>query len=78
MCMALSQIIPQTRFANQAAMISTVNSEEWRLEVERVTPNLKVQIANDNKDWRVHLENMEHHKQVILKGNLHFVHCTRH
>ncbi|KAJ3173293.1 Intraflagellar transport protein 57, partial [Geranomyces variabilis] len=32
-----------------------VDLTDWRLEVERVTPLLRVQIPNDNKDWRIHL-----------------------
>ncbi|KAI8824209.1 intra-flagellar transport protein 57 [Fimicolochytrium jonesii] len=43
----------------------TVDPAEWRLEVERVTPMLRVQIANDNKDWRIHVENMRHHHKTI-------------
>ncbi|KAJ1562358.1 Intraflagellar transport protein 57 [Nowakowskiella sp. JEL0078] len=43
----------------------TVDPAEWKLEVERVTPMLKVHIPNDNKDWRIHLEQMHHHRQTI-------------
>ncbi|KAI8923781.1 intra-flagellar transport protein 57 [Entophlyctis helioformis] len=42
-----------------------VDPNEWRLEVERVTPMLKVQIPNDNKDWRIHLEQINHHEKTI-------------
>lgn len=38
---------------------------EWKLEIERVTPLLKVQIHNDNKDWRIHVEQITHHKSAI-------------
>ncbi|KAG5458937.1 MAG: intra-flagellar transport protein 57-domain-containing protein, partial [Olpidium bornovanus] len=38
---------------------------EWRLEVERVTPHLRVVIPNDNKDWRIHLEQMRMHEAGI-------------
>ena len=32
---------------------------EWALEVERVTPLLKMHISNDSKDWRLHLTQLE-------------------
>lgn len=35
---------------------SNTDAEEWKLEVERVLPSLKVHIRTDNKDWRSHLE----------------------
>lgn len=40
---------------------------EWKLEVERVTPLLRVQIANDNKDWRIHLDQITRHHSSIIK-----------
>ncbi|KAI8801682.1 intra-flagellar transport protein 57 [Cladochytrium replicatum] len=40
----------------------------WHLEVDRVTPLLKVHIHNDNKDWRIHVEQMEHHQQTIASS----------
>ncbi|KAJ3172948.1 Intraflagellar transport protein 57 [Geranomyces variabilis] len=47
------------------ALPKKVDLTEWRLEVERVTPLLRVQIPNDNKDWRIHVENMRHHQNLI-------------
>lgn len=47
--------------------ISKTDPAEWRLEVERVTPSLKVaKLANDIKDWRLHLQQVGHHHQVTL------------
>lgn len=46
-------------------MESTTDASDWRLEVERVTPQLKVTIRTDNKDWRVHLEQMHQHTEGI-------------
>jgi len=46
-------------------MISNTNSEEWKLEIERVTPSLKVTVRTDNKDWRTHVEQMHQHKEGI-------------
>lgn len=41
---------------------SNTNTEEWRLELERVLPLLKVTIKTDARDWRSHLEQMKHHR----------------
>lgn len=52
--------------AEQVPQISKTDPAEWRLEVERVTPSLKVaKLANDNKDWRLHLQQVGHHHQVF-------------
>ncbi|XP_018572596.1 intraflagellar transport protein 57 homolog [Anoplophora glabripennis] len=42
-----------------------VNEESWKLEVERVLPQLKVTIKNDNRDWRSHLDQMKSYKNSI-------------
>ncbi|GAB1600686.1 intraflagellar transport protein 57 homolog [Argonauta hians] len=44
---------------------SQTNIDEWLLEVQRVTPQLKVLIRTDNKDWRLHLDQMHQHKNSI-------------
>ncbi|ESO99934.1 hypothetical protein LOTGIDRAFT_113043 [Lottia gigantea] len=44
---------------------STTDAADWKLEVERVMPQLKVTIRTDNKDWRVHLDQMHQHKDGI-------------
>ncbi|XP_077368026.1 intraflagellar transport protein 57 homolog isoform X2 [Festucalex cinctus] len=49
---------------------STVDVAEWNLEVERVLPLLKVTIRTDNKDWRVHVDQMHQHQDAI-KSSLH-------
>lgn len=46
-------------------MESTTDAADWKLEVERVLPQLKVTIRTDNKDWRVHVEQMHQHKDGI-------------
>ena len=34
-----------------------VDAREWQLELERVTPQLRVQVANaDANEWRSHVE----------------------
>ncbi|XP_068236735.1 intraflagellar transport protein 57 homolog [Palaemon carinicauda] len=44
---------------------SNTTSEEWRLELERVLPQLKVTIRSDNRDWRSHIEQMNEHRGKI-------------
>jgi len=44
---------------------ATVDPKEWLLEVERVTPNLKIQMPNDSKEWRSHLQQSKEKQQVI-------------
>ncbi|KAM3605280.1 uncharacterized protein V6R79_023389 [Siganus canaliculatus] len=44
---------------------STVDAAEWNLEVERVVPQLKVTIRTDNKDWRIHVDQMHKHRDGI-------------
>ena len=46
-------------------MVSNTSSEEWRLEIERVTPLLKVTVRSDNKDWRVHRQQINKHKKEM-------------
>lgn len=44
---------------------SAVDAAEWNLEVERVLPQLKVTIRTDNKDWRIHVDQMHQHRDGI-------------
>lgn len=46
-------------------IISNVDSESWRLELERILPQLKVTIRTDGRDWRAHLEQMKKHRLGI-------------
>eukprot|EP01137_Pigoraptor_chileana_P021743 Opistho-2@85811 len=50
---------------SDAVLESDVDPEAWRLEVERVTPMLKVHILTDNKDWRMHYDEMKGHQKQI-------------
>ncbi|XP_053185489.1 intraflagellar transport protein 57 homolog isoform X2 [Scomber japonicus] len=58
-----SEIDPSTK--PDEIMESTVDAAEWNLEVERVLPQLKVTIRTDNKDWRVHVDQMHQHRDGI-------------
>ncbi|WKX90446.1 hypothetical protein Q1695_009360 [Nippostrongylus brasiliensis] len=42
----------------QSVMQNNTDAISWREEVERVTPQLKITIRQDAKDWRMHLEQM--------------------
>lgn len=42
--------------ANSSVVETFVAPEEWRMELERVTPYLKLSRKPDHKDWRSHLD----------------------
>eukprot|EP00049_Salpingoeca_infusionum_P000974 m.43979 g.43979 ORF g.43979 m.43979 type:complete len:401 (-) comp10811_c1_seq1:1432-2634(-) len=44
---------------------SNVTSAEWKIELERVLPQLKVHIRADVKDWRTHLQQMSDNMATI-------------
>ncbi|KAG8430990.1 hypothetical protein GDO86_019606 [Hymenochirus boettgeri] len=44
---------------------SKTDAAEWYLEVERVLPQLKVTVRTDNKDWRIHVDQMHQNKDGI-------------
>lgn len=46
-------------------MESTVDTDEWKLEVEKILPQLKVTLRPDAKDWRSHIEQMHQHRKEI-------------
>ena len=47
------------------ALISKADANEWKLEVERVLPTLRVQIRADDKDWRVRKQQIGKHESSI-------------
>ena len=57
---------------------SNTDAEEWRLEVERVAPQLKVTVRVDNRDWRTHLDQMHSYRNGIEEAlNTTRVHLDR-
>ncbi|XP_012270491.1 intraflagellar transport protein 57 homolog isoform X3 [Orussus abietinus] len=44
---------------------SKTDTEEWKLELERVLPRLKVTVKTDPRDWRAHLNQMKQHHANI-------------
>lgn len=55
---------PKKKLVASDAVLFDMN--EWTLEVNRVTPLLKIHITNDNKDWRLHLSQLQKHLTVDL------------
>uniref|UniRef100_A0A8C6UEN8 Intraflagellar transport protein 57 homolog n=1 Tax=Neogobius melanostomus TaxID=47308 RepID=A0A8C6UEN8_9GOBI len=55
----------ESRLKPEEILESTVDAAEWSLEVERVLPQLKVTIRTDNKDWRIHVDQMHQHRDGI-------------
>jgi len=50
---------------DHAVLESKIDPKEWLLEIERVAPKLKIQMPNDSKEWRTHLQQTRGYKQVI-------------
>ena len=51
------------------AIESAVDATEWKLELERVAPQLKVaSAAADSKDWRAHLEQARKHRRRVAEA----------
>merc|ERR1740121_3395384 len=50
---------------DHAVLEASIDPKEWLLEVERVAPKLKIQMPNDSKEWRTHLQQTHAYKQVI-------------
>ena len=48
---------------------SDIDPVEWKTELERVGPRLKVRLGHGGKEWRTHIEHTKKHEQVI-KDNL--------
>lgn len=63
-------------------MENTTDPEEWRQEVERVLPSLKVHYRSDNRDWRMHYEQMHNYhdniKTVLSDTKVHLSHVHVH
>ena len=46
-------------------VMTQVDPAEWRLEVERVAPRLKITVASTTRDWRSHLDDAHKHSSEI-------------
>nr|CAG4644166.1 EOG090X0ADS [Lepidurus arcticus] len=56
-----------TNFENKKADIleSNTDSEAWKLELERVTPHLKIPIKSEARDWRTRLDTLKQHQDNL-------------
>ena len=45
--------------------VMQVDPAEWRLEVERVAPRLKITVASNARDWRSHLDDAHKHSAEL-------------
>lgn len=50
---------PNVDHFNQNKDQEDMDTENWRLELERVLPKLKIVIRTDPRDWRAHIEQMK-------------------
>lgn len=46
---------------------SKINEKDWIIEVERVAPKLRVQVKNEAKEWRAHIEQTKEYNNSIRK-----------
>jgi len=46
---------------------SHVEPEAWRLEMERVLPQLKLQVVSDAKEWRTHIAQARSHHTAVTE-----------
>lgn len=49
-------------------LVVQIDPTEWRVEVERVAPKLRILLNADAKDWRAHLEEVTQHTKVREGG----------
>ncbi|CAB3410733.1 unnamed protein product [Caenorhabditis bovis] len=59
----------------QAMLHNTTDVIQWKQEVDRVAPLLKITIRQDAKDWRLHLEQM-HTMQKTVEGQMKLIEPT--
>jgi len=45
----------------------SIEPEEWRLELERVLPQLKVTVVSDGKEWRTHIAQAKAHHEAVAE-----------
>ncbi|OQR67557.1 intraflagellar transport protein 57-like [Tropilaelaps mercedesae] len=57
--------IPITQYPLKPPIVSDTNADEWKLEVERLLPQLKITLRPDPKDWRSHLGQIHKYKDEM-------------
>ena len=56
---------PENTKLTDSILDATVDAAAWQIELERVTPQLKMQILSDPKEWRNRLVNTKSHQQTV-------------
>jgi len=56
---------PENTKLTDSITVATVDPAAWQIELERVTPMLKMQILSDPKEWRNRLVNTKSHQQTV-------------
>jgi estrogen-related receptor beta like 1 len=46
---------------------SKIDPREWQLELERVTPKLRVQVQGDTNEWRAHVAQTHHYSKSLIE-----------
>ena len=49
----------------RAKMESDIDPLEWKTELERVTPHLKVKMGHGGKEWRAHIQQTKKHGSIV-------------
>lgn len=52
------------RSEETALLESSVSTDDWLQEVERVSMRLRVQLPSDTKEWRTHLDQSVQYQKV--------------
>jgi estrogen-related receptor beta like 1 len=60
--------ITEPEIRPELIMESTTDATEWKLEVERILPQLKVTFKAENKDWRARQEQRLTYKSQIASS----------
>merc|ERR1711869_128347 len=46
---------------------SKIDPREWQLELERITPKLRVQVQGDTNEWRAHVAQTHHYSKSLIE-----------
>jgi estrogen-related receptor beta like 1 len=46
---------------------SKIDPREWQLELERITPKLRVQVQGDTNEWRAHVAQTHHYSKSLAE-----------
>merc|ERR1719146_152794 len=46
---------------------SKIDPRDWQLELERITPKLRVQVQGDSNEWRAHVAQTHHYSKSLTE-----------